>query len=104
MRRTRNSCTQLDLRAVIPTQAGAPATAQWRNLVFLLAGNPDSARSAPEPYAARPITGCAQNAHRRASIGISLKHSGHFLVVGSAGAGSFRMRAISALIGVTTKK
>src|ERR1035438_2657755 len=41
---------------------------------------------------------------RRASIGISLRHSGHFLVVGSAGAGSLRDRAIRALIGVTTKK
>ena len=31
-------------------------------------------------------------------------HSGHFLVVGSAGAGALRIRATSALIGVTTKK
>src|SRR5208282_1945900 len=55
-------------------------------------------------YAAFPITGCAQCEQRRASIGISLRHSGHFFVVGSAGAGSLRVRAISALIGVTTKK
>src|SRR5271165_386412 len=37
-------------------------------------------------------------------MGISLRHSGHFLVVGSAGAGALRMRVTSALIGVTTKK
>ena len=44
-----------------------------------------------------------QNAHRRASIGISLRHSGHFFVVGSAG-GSLRARCISAFTGLTTKK
>src|SRR5713101_4182422 len=55
-------------------------------------------------YAALPITGSEQWLQRRASIGISLKHSGHFLVVGSAGTGSLRVRATSALIGVTTKK
>src|SRR4029077_13042793 len=55
-------------------------------------------------YAALPITGSEQWLQRRASIGISLRHSGHFLVVGSAGAGSLRLRAIRALIGVTTKK
>src|SRR6478672_4151358 len=37
-------------------------------------------------------------------MGISLRHSGHFLVVGSAGASALRMRAIKALIGVITKK
>src|SRR5580693_7901988 len=51
-----------------------------------------------------PMTGCAQKAQRRASMGISLRHSGHFFVVGSAGAGSLRMRATRALMGVTTKK
>src|ERR1700735_5204379 len=55
-------------------------------------------------YAALPITGSVQWLQRRASMGISLRHSGHFLVVGSAGAGALRMRAIKALIGVTTKK
>src|SRR4029077_11637543 len=55
-------------------------------------------------YAARLSTGWVQNPQRRASIGISLRHSGHFLVVGSAGAGALRMRAIKALMGVTTKK
>src|SRR3984893_7780530 len=55
-------------------------------------------------YAALPITGCEQWLQRRASIGISLRHSGHFLVVGSAGTGSLRVRATRALIGVTTKK
>ena len=54
--------------------------------------------------AALPTCGCAQWAHRRASIGISLRHSEHFLVVGSAGAGSLRIRATSAFTGVTTKK
>src|SRR5438067_7943007 len=48
-------------------------------------------------YAATPLaTGSPQWAHRRASTGISLKHSGHFFVVGSAGAGAFLIRATSA--------
>src|SRR5581483_2191434 len=41
---------------------------------------------------------------RRASMGISLRHSGHFLVVGSAGAGAFLIRDASEFTGVTTKK
>ncbi len=49
-----------------------------------------------------PIT-AVQNAHRRAAIGISLRHSGHLRVDGSGG-GSLRERAINALIGNTTKK
>ena len=47
--------------------------------------------------------GEVQKAHRLAPTGISLRHSEHFLVVGSAG-GSLRERAISALRGTTTKK
>ena len=54
--------------------------------------------------AALPITGWAQKAQRRASMGISLRHSGHFFVVGSAGAAALRVRAMRALMGVTTKK
>jgi hypothetical protein len=42
--------------------------------------------------------------HRFASIGISLKHSGHFFVVGSGGFSPRFMRATSAFTGVTTKK
>ena len=42
-------------------------------------------------------------AHRFAPIGISLMHSVHFLVVGSAG-GSFRERDTSAVNGMITKK
>src|SRR4029077_13834090 len=62
-------------------------------------------RGSGPSHAALPIgTGCEQCAHRRASMGISLRHSGHFLVVGSAGTGSFRMRATRAFTGVTTKK
>lgn len=48
-------------------------------------------------------TTCVQCEHLFALIGISLKHSGHFLVVGSAG-GPFRDREISRFIGFTTKK
>lgn len=56
-------------------------------------------------YAAFPITTCVQCEHRFASIGISLKHSGHFLVVGAAAAGSsLCMRAINQFTGTTTKK
>ena len=45
-----------------------------------------------------------QNAQRRAAIGTSLKHSGHFFVVGSAGASPRRRRAMIAFIGAMTKK
>jgi hypothetical protein len=55
-------------------------------------------------YAALPITTCVQCAHRFASIGISLKHSGHFLVVGAAAGSSLCMRATSQFTGTTTKK
>src|SRR6266576_1794176 len=59
----------------------------------------------PSPYAAwAEIKGEVQWAQRRASIGTSILHSGHFLVVGSAGAGALRMRETRALMGVTTKK
>src|SRR6184192_12801 len=55
--------------------------------------------------AARAVaTGWLQCEQRRASTGISLRHSGHFFVVGSAGAGALRMRETRALMGVTTKK
>src|SRR6266576_6091352 len=55
--------------------------------------------------AARPTgTGWAQCAQRLASIGISLRHSGHFLVVTGGVGSSLCMRARRALTGVTTKK
>ena len=44
-----------------------------------------------------------QYEQRFASIGISLRHSLHFLVVGSVG-GSLWERSISIFIGLTTKK
>lgn len=37
-------------------------------------------------------------------MGISLRHSGHFLVVGSGGVAFLFMRATKAFTGVTTKK
>lgn len=46
---------------------------------------------------------CVQCAQRFALIGISLKHSVHFFVVGSAG-GPLRDRETSIFIGLTTKK
>ena len=55
-------------------------------------------------YAALPNTGWVQCEQRRASIGISLRHSGHFLVVGSGGVSPRFMRATSAFTGTTTKK
>jgi hypothetical protein len=54
--------------------------------------------------AAFPITGCVQCEQRFASIGISLRHSGHFFVEGGATGSSLCMRAMSQLIGTTTKK
>ena len=44
-----------------------------------------------------------QKAQRLAFLGISLKHSGHFLVLGSSGA-SFLDLLIRVFIGLTTKK
>ena len=57
-----------------------------------------------QPQNLGSYAGCVQNAQRRASIGISLRHSLHFLVVGSAGTGALRIRATRALMGVTMKK
>ena len=51
----------------------------------------------------QPLSTDVQNAHRFARIGISLRHSEHRLVVGSA-AGSLRARATKVLIGNTTAK
>src|SRR5579883_2774098 len=45
-----------------------------------------------------------QNAHRRALIGMVLRHSGQVFVVGSGGACPCRSRAISVFIGSTTQK
>jgi hypothetical protein len=46
----------------------------------------------------------AQNAQRRAAMGISLRHSGHFLLVGSAGIALRAARAFQAFIGAIIKK
>src|SRR5579864_7767202 len=50
------------------------------------------------------MTTCVQCAHRFASRGMSLKHSGHFLVVGAAAGSSLCIRAINQFTGTTTKK
>ncbi len=50
------------------------------------------------------ICGWPQNAQRDAAIGISLRHSGHFLLVGSAGVSCFLMRSSRVFMGSTTKK
>src|SRR5882762_7480062 len=52
----------------------------------------------------RQTSGEVQNAQRRAAIATSLRHSGHFFVVGSGGASPRRMRAMSEFTGSTTKK
>jgi len=44
-----------------------------------------------------------QNAHFLASLGITLRHSGHFFVVGSVDLGPLE-RTVNLLIGNTTKK
>src|SRR6266700_225699 len=45
-----------------------------------------------------------QKAQRRAATGISLRHSGHFLLVGSTGAALRAARAFNAFIGATRVK
>jgi hypothetical protein len=45
-----------------------------------------------------------QNGQRRAPSGMSLKHSGHVRVVGSASGAGLRVRAVNAFIGFTTTK
>src|SRR5258707_15018425 len=58
------------------------------------------------PFAACRVYGSAdvQKAHRRAAIAISLRHSGHFFVVGSGGASPRFRRALIALTGTTMAK
>ena len=63
------------------------------------------AKSRSSHYAVEPFsTTEVQKAHRRAAIGIALRHSGQFLVVGSGGAPPRRNRAMIVLNGRTTKK
>src|SRR5690242_13947890 len=45
-----------------------------------------------------------QKAQRRAAMGISLRHSGHFFVVGSGGASPLFRRAVQAFIGATINR
>src|SRR5260370_5928634 len=45
-----------------------------------------------------------QKAHLRAWMGISLRHSGHFLVVGSGGISPRLSRARKVFVGTTIKK
>src|SRR5690349_2302224 len=58
------------------------------------------------PYRNEPAgSGLVQKAQRLAAMGTSLRHSGHFFVVGSGGGPSpRRMRAITAFTGTMTKK
>src|SRR5579864_7793691 len=79
-----------------------PDTAQERTSEFCFGGAKRYAYRTC--YAARILTGWVQCEHRRASMGISLRHSGHFLVVGSGGFSPRFMRATSALTGRTTRK
>src|SRR6185312_4296705 len=58
------------------------------------------AHGAPALYVNEEV----QNLQRRAAIGTSLKHSGHFFVVGSGGVSPRRTRASRVFIGRTTKK
>src|SRR3954454_24114699 len=54
--------------------------------------------------AAASVSGEVQKAQRRAAIGTSLRHSGHFLVVGSGATSPRRIRARMVFIGSTMKK
>ena len=66
-------------------------------------GGPGLAPTLTLPLEGRELLRLRANAQRFAPTGISLRHSVHFFVVGSAG-GSLRERSTSALIGSTTKK
>jgi len=86
-----------------------PCRAVYDRVGILTFGPPDCRRTQSRTvrrnfYAALPSTTCVQCAHRFASIGISLKHSGHFLVVGAAAGSSLFIRASSQFTGTTTKK
>src|SRR2546429_7991514 len=50
------------------------------------------------------LNGEVQWAQRRASIGAPILHLGHFLVVGSAGAGALGMRGARGVVGGNPKK
>jgi hypothetical protein len=60
-----------------------------------------SKRTLRPRYTTLAITTWAQ---RLASIGISLRHSGHFLVVGAGAGWSLTIRASNQFTGTTTKK
>jgi len=70
--------------------------------VFLLSGSHEAV--IPERYrGAASANDVVQKAQRRAAMGTSLRHSGHFLVVGSGAASPRRIRARSVFIGSTSK-
>jgi preprotein translocase subunit SecG len=56
------------------------------------------------PVSASLLSTAVQNAHRRAPMGMVLRHSGHCLVVAAGGAPGFLNRASIMFIGFTTRK
>ena len=67
-------------------------------------GMPQTVTDITCDYNNRYTSGEVQNAQRRAAIATSLRHSGHFFVVGSGGTSPRRMRATRWFTGSTTKK
>jgi hypothetical protein len=97
------------LRDADPRQAFVPGAAllsRWERCSRALSVS-DRAPRARAEVSRRQAAGVrsdVQRAQRLAAMGISLKHSGHFLVVGSAGFWAARARATSALMGRTARK
>ena len=105
--RGRIARSELILRSEQGRAAGQCASDSWpivlRPVPTYRCGAASAASGQPGcSVSAATQTAAQQWAQRRAAMGISLRHSGHFLVVGSAG-GSWCTRAIRALIGSTTK-
>src|SRR5215831_7452084 len=88
-----------------------PSHPTYSNL-HLVVSSPDSGaggllaykRYLPEIQIHDAATVDVQKAHRRAATGISLRHSGHFLLVGSGGTAFRAASAFQAFMGATMVK
>src|SRR5205823_6432334 len=90
----------VDLDAVEPSRQALEARAAGGRPHHDARRTRSAAQAAGDPTASGTC-GEAQYEQRRASLGISLRHSEHFLVVGTSGP---RRSDVRRLIGVTTRK